>query len=111
MKWATVENNIVTNFVMAGEDTEGLVEVNDWVDRGQHVDTPYPTEELRVAELTQQIYNLEATITSRMLQEALLGSSTTGLGPDGSMTAASYIAYVRNTITTLREEIANGGEA
>lgn len=43
----------------------------------------------------------EGLITPRMRDEALLGSTTTGLGDDGSLTALQYITAVRADIQAI----------
>lgn len=52
--------------------------------------------------LRKQIADLERSITDRMVQEAISGSTLTGLGADKSMTAKQYIAHVRAQIEALR---------
>lgn len=108
MAWATVDSNgIVTNRVLVGPNTNknGLVEINDWVDIGQHFETPYPHEKIRKEEILAEISIFQSLITPRMRDEALMGSNLTGLGDDGSMTAAEYIAYIYERIQDLRSQL------
>ena len=62
---------------------------------------PYSIEDCK-----DRIAMLEDSITKRMLTEAALGSTETGLGADGSLTAAEFIAAVRAEQQAYREEIA-----
>ena len=60
-------------------------------------------------QIKQQIKALEASITSRMMQEAIIGSSsvisTTVGNAFYNMTAAQAIASVRSQIATLRAQL------
>lgn len=105
MKWAIVEKGIVKNIVVAGKSKKGLRKVNDWVNINQHVDTPYPEEAALTEDLLNKIADLGSKITNRMRDEAAIGSTLTGLGEDGSMTAAQYITHVLDQIAALRAQL------
>jgi hypothetical protein len=72
MRWATVENDIITNIVVVGEDTTGFVEVNPWLNIGDNINALEPEPTILIPAITARQFLAALAITGYITtQEAL----------------------------------------